>query len=266
MKHVAGSFSAAVVLLAGLSGAQAQSLFRQPAPPPPAKPDAFPGGTPAGPAVRGDSPANANPAPANTSPQEQQPASRASEISLKQASLMYVEAPKPKTYEVHDKVSIIISEVSSQSSEQSLDAKKDASLKAAVNKFPDINRFLQANLTNTSASEPIGAVDVTGNSSYKGDGKFQRNDKFTDRIEATVIDVKPNGVLVLEARKTVGQDKEIRSLVLSGECRREDVTDNNTVLSSQLSDLTILAHTEGDAKDTASKGILTRLVEAIFNF
>jgi flagellar L-ring protein precursor FlgH len=264
MKNPALTFIAAFVLLAmaGANGAQAQSLFRRPVPPPAAKPDTFPGGTPAGPGVRGESAATAT-----TTPSEQQPvAGRASDVSLKQASLMYVEAPKPKTYEIHDKVSIIISETSSQSSEQKLDAKKDASLKAAVNKFPDIGLFFQANLKNTSSTTPIASVDVAGSSNFKGDGKFERNDKFTDRIEATVIDVKPNGVLVLEARKTVGQDKEIRSLVLSGECRREDVTDNNTVLSSQLSDLTILAHTEGDARDTASKGILSRLVDAIFNF
>jgi flagellar L-ring protein precursor FlgH len=249
-------------LLVAAPGARAQSLFRQPTQSPPSKPETFPGGTPAGPGVRGETPANSNPS------DQAPPAApaKSNDISLKQASLLYVEPPKAKTYEVHDKVSIIISEVSSQSSEQKLDAKKDASLKAAVNKFPDIARFLQANLTNTSASSPIGSVDVSGGSAFKGDGKFERSDKFTDRIEATVIDVKPNGVLVIEARKTVGQDKEIRTLVLSGECRREDVTDNNTVLSSQLSDLTIMAHTEGDAKDTASKGILSRLVEAIFNF
>ena len=184
---------------------------------------------------------------------------------MRNASLMLVEAPQPKSYAVHDKVTIIIAESSSQSSQQKLDAKKDASLRAAVNKFPDLAMFLEGNLTNIGTGQ-IAAVDVAGSRNFKGDGKFERTDRFTDRIQATIIDVKPNGVLVLEARKTVGQDKEVRTLVLSGECRREDITDNNTVLSSQLSDLMILAHTGGDTKDTATKGFLTRVVEGIFNF
>jgi flagellar L-ring protein FlgH len=178
---------------------------------------------------------------------------------------MLVEAPQPKTYAVHDKVTIIIAESSSQTSQQKLDAKKDASLKAAVNKFPDLAMFLEGNLTNLGTGV-IASADVSGSRNFKGDGKFERTDKFQDKIQATVIDVKPNGVLVLEARKTVGQDREIRTLVLSGECRREDVTDNNSVLSSQLAELTILAHTEGDIKDTASKGFLTRVIEGVFNF
>ena len=175
-------------LLAASGTARAQSLFRQP--PAPKAPGApFPGGTPAGPDVRGQTPATSN--PAQLSPQEHAaPASAPHEVSLKQASLMFIEAPHPRTYEVHDIVTIIIAENSSQSSEQKLDAKKDAALKAAVNKFPDIALLLQANLTNTSASTPIGSVDLTGSKNFKGDGKFERYDRFTDRITAKVIDVK----------------------------------------------------------------------------
>ena len=245
--------------------AMGQSLFRQPvkAPtPPPA--NAFPGGTAVGPGVRRDA-GGFKPGSGRSS--RTGPSSGGEERCLAEAGEPDDDrAPKPKTFELHEIVYIIISETSSQSSEQVLDAKKDASLKAAVNKFPDIKQFFQANLNNTSSTNPIGAVDLTGNSAFKGDGKFTRNDKFTDRIAATVIDVKPNGILVLEARKSVGQDNEIRTLVLSGECRKQDVTDSNTILTSQLADLTIQAHAEGDSKDTASKGILTRLMEAIFNF
>jgi flagellar L-ring protein precursor FlgH len=253
-------FAGFVLVVAAASPAMGQSLFRQPAAP--RSGNTFPGGTPAGPEVRGQKSENSNPAQT----QQASPEPQAAALTLKQASLTFVEAPKPKTYEIHDIVYIIISESSSQSNEQVLDAKKDASLKTAVNQFPDIKLLLQGNLKNTSSTTPIGQVDVSGNSAFKGDGKFTRTDKFTDRIAATVIDVKPNGNLVIEARKSVGQDNEIRTLVLSGECRRDDMTESNTILSSQLADLTIQAHAEGDSKDTASKGILTRLVDAIFNF
>src|SRR5262245_14659385 len=132
MKHSAALRALVLVTLAG-TPAMAQSLFRRPAPPPPSLPENFPGGTPAGPGVRGETPATSNPAD-----HHQPGAATAGDSSLKQVSLLYVEAPKPRSYEVHDKVGIIISESSSQSSQQKLDAKKDAHLKAAVNEFPDI--------------------------------------------------------------------------------------------------------------------------------
>ena len=184
---------------------------------------------------------------------------------LRGVSLMLVEEPKPRTYEVHDKVTIIISETSRQSSQQVLDTKKDATVKASLKDFPDLGKLIEGELAE-SESSPITSVDVTSGQKFKGDGKYERSDRYTDRITATVIDVKPNGVLVIEARRTIQRDKETTTVVLSGECRREDVTAQNTVLSSQLADLTLRSINEGDTKDTASKGWITQLFEAVFNF
>lgn len=182
---------------------------------------------------------------------------------LRGLSLTLVEKPKPKTIAVHDKVTIAISETSKSSSEQKLDTKKDTSLKGSVNAFPDLSKLLEGELINGNSNP---SVDLSGKNSFKGDAKFERSDRFTDRITATVIDVKPNGVIVLEARRTITSGKETQLIVLSGECRREDITSNNTVLSSQLAELTIVTTNDGDVKDGASKGVLTRLFEAIFNF
>jgi flagellar L-ring protein precursor FlgH len=184
---------------------------------------------------------------------------------LKDLSPYYVKPPDPRKIQVHDKVTIIISETSRQSSEQKLDTKKDVSLAAALKKFPDLAALLEGELS-TGDSSPVVEAGASANSKFKGDGKYERSDRFTDKITATVIDVKPNGVLVLEARRTIQKDKEIQSVVLSGECRREDVTDANTVLSSQLADLTLIVQNEGQVKDSATKGLLTRLFEAVFNF
>ncbi|MDX2130481.1 MAG: flagellar basal body L-ring protein FlgH [Planctomycetota bacterium] len=187
------------------------------------------------------------------------------QAAVRGASLYLVERPKPRTIQVHDKVMIIISETSKSTSEQTLDTKKNVTLSAALEKFPNLAKFLEAELT-TGNSSPIVEAEASANQTFKGDGSYERSDRFTDRVTATVIDVKPNGVVVLEARRTIQKDKEVQTLVLAGECRREDITDNNSVLSSQLADLTVRVHNEGQVKDAASKGLFTRLFEAIFNF
>ncbi len=184
---------------------------------------------------------------------------------LREVSLFLVEAPKPKTIEVNDKVTIIISETSSQASKQKLDAKKDMGFRASLRDFPDLAALLDGRLEN-SASGTITAVDASTGQSFKGDGSYERSDRFTDRITATVLDVKPNGVLVVEARRTITKDKETQMLVLSGEVRREDVTENNTVLSSQLAELAVVVQNEGDVKDSATKGWITQFFETVFNF
>jgi flagellar L-ring protein precursor FlgH len=184
---------------------------------------------------------------------------------LRRVSLLLIEAPKPKRFAVHDKITIIISEVSKQSAAQKLDTKKDASLRGSVKQIPDLMALLQAQLE-TDQGTPITGVDASAGKKFKGDGKYERSDRFTDRITATVIDVKPNGVLVLEARRTIQKDEEVQNLVLSGECRREDVTQQNTVLSNQLADLTLLVNNSGDVREATEKGFLTRVFENVFNF
>jgi flagellar L-ring protein precursor FlgH len=134
-----------------------------------------------------------------------------------------------------------------------------------VKQIPDLMALLQAQLE-TDQGTPITGVDASAGKKFKGDGKYERSDRFTDRITATVIDVKPNGVLVLEARRTIQKDEEVQNLVLSGECRREDVTQQNTVLSNQLADLTLLVNNSGDVREATEKGFLTRVFENVFNF
>lgn len=184
--------------------------------------------------------------------------------ALRETSLYMVEAPKPKTIQVNDKVTIIISESSTSTSKQKLDTKKDASLSATLKKFPDLAALIDGRLE--SGAGNITAVDASAGGKFKGDGTYERSDRYTDRITATVLDVKPNGVLVVEARRTIAKDKESQTVLLTGEVRREDVTDNNTVQSSQLAELTVVVQNEGDVKDTASKGWLTQFFETVFNF
>jgi flagellar L-ring protein precursor FlgH len=184
---------------------------------------------------------------------------------LRGFSLLLVEPPKPREIRVHDKVTIIVSESSKQSASQSLDTKQDATYKAALKRFPDLAKFLDFNLAN-GAANPIVELDASGNAKFKGEGKYDRDDRFTDRITATIIDIKPNGVLVVEAKRTIQKDEEIQTLVLSGECRREDVTRQNTILSNQLANMTLATKNEGRVKESANKGVIPRLLEAIFNW
>lgn len=184
---------------------------------------------------------------------------------LKSTSLTMVEAPKPRDFAIHDLVTIIVQEQSKQSSTAKLDTKKDASIKGKINKLPDVADLLQMMLDSTDTTPQV-EIGADGQQSFKGDGKYERTERLTDKIQATVIDVKPNGTLVLEAKRTIAKDQEVQTMVLSGMCRREDVTSSNTILSSQLADLTVGVESTGDVKDTASKGFFTRVFEAIFNF
>lgn len=187
------------------------------------------------------------------------------QANIRAASLLFVQKPKPKQFAVHDQITIIIDERSTISADQKLDTKKDYDLSAALTKFPSLEAFLEGQIKNGD-SQSRADLALTSKQKFKGEGTYDRTDKFSARITATVIDVKPNGTMVLEARKIIQKDKETSLLVLTGNIRREDVTDANTVLSSQLADLNLITKNEGQVKDSADKGFIPRVLEAIFNF
>jgi flagellar L-ring protein precursor FlgH len=184
---------------------------------------------------------------------------------LRAVSRYLVEAPKPKAIEVHDIITIVINESSKQSAQQKVESKTDSSLTASLKKFPDLGKLIEGELA-TGDGSPVAAVDVAGGDKFKGDAKYERNDRFTDRISAEVIDVKPNGTLVLEARRTVTKDDEVQTVVLSGRCRREDVTNANSILSSQMADLNLKVSNEGELRESNQPGWITRAFRTIFDF
>lgn len=184
---------------------------------------------------------------------------------LRAVSMLYVDVPEPRKFAVHDQVTIIIDETSSAESKQSLDTKKDYDLSAALNDFPDLMQLLELRLAQGDRSG-LASLDLNSKQKFKGEGQSKRSDRFVARITAEIIDVKPNGTLVLEARKSVAQGKELKTIVLSGSCRQEDVTDANTVTSSQLANLNIVQQTEGEVDKASKKGLIPRILETIFNF
>ncbi|MGQ0628559.1 MAG: flagellar basal body L-ring protein FlgH [Phycisphaerales bacterium] len=173
--------------------------------------------------------------------------------------------PKPRTYQKHDKIEVIINETSLQKSEQSLETQKKYDLKAELSQFPSLKRLLE----DATIADGIGAgpgLGINSDSSFQGDGTSERKDRFTARISALVIDVKPNGSLVIEATETQQFDAETKTLVVSGLCDPKDITKEGTVQSSQLAGLIIKVNHEGALKESSEKGIITRIFDAIFDF
>ena len=113
---------------------------------------------------------------------------------LRSTSMMYIAPPKPRKFEIHQQVMILIDENSQSTSKESLETKKDMQQDASLKKFPSLKDLIEGELR-TGDSSPIVEFGVADKSKYKGEGTYQRDDRFTAKISATVIDVKPNGML-----------------------------------------------------------------------
>lgn len=184
---------------------------------------------------------------------------------VQRMSLVAITPPVPRVYQKHDLIEVIINETSIESFEQTLDTEKTYDIMAALVEFPSIRNLLEAQLKNGDSND-LARLNITSDSKFEGEGESERENRVQSRLTATVLDVKPNGTLVLEARESIQSDEEISTMVLSGICRQEDVTRNNTIESSQLADFNLKIEHSGQVKKAAEKGIIPRVLETIFNF
>ena len=187
------------------------------------------------------------------------------QAKLSELSFFAVPEPTPHTLRRHDLVTIIIREESAITSQANKDLKKEQDLTAKLDQFIklDLKSFAIRGLP--TATNPAN-IDINGVREFKANGEMDRSDSMTARITAEVLDVKPNGTLVLQARKLIKTDEEEQQFVLSGICRAEDVAADNTVLSTQIFDLELQKNHKGDVREATQRGWIPKLLDLLNPF
>ena len=183
---------------------------------------------------------------------------------LLQLSPFSVSRPNPEKIKVNDLVTIIVRESKTATSNSKLESKKDWKLDGGLTKWINFNS--DQGVVPEQFPDGTPGVALTWNNDYKGDGTYDRKDELTTRVTARVIDVKPNGNLVLEAKDEIRIDDEGYTITLVGECRSQDVTPQNTVLSTQISDRTIDVQHAGAVRDATRRGWLQRTLDLLRTF
>ncbi len=187
--------------------------------------------------------------------------------SVAKSSLTAVRMPEPKVVALHDLVTIVVRESVEADSSSSLETKRKFDQKAEVTDIPRLRLMKEfvglLSATDLTENPKLG---VSAKGDFKGEGDYNRRDSFTTRITGRVIDVKPNGTLVIEARKFIKSDKESLTMTLTGTARVRDIAADNTILSTQLYDLHLEKSHTGELRKASKKGIFTRAFEKIFNF
>ncbi|MCO7223718.1 flagellar basal body L-ring protein FlgH [Pleionea sp. CnH1-48] len=98
-------------------------------------------------------------------------------------------------------------------------------------------------------------------SGTEGDAVTRRNGFLTGQITAAVIDVNKLGHLVVEGRQVIVINGEEQSIKVQGTLRQEDIANNNTVVSSRLTNARIEFTGKGIVSDAQEKGIIARIFD-----
>jgi len=103
---------------------------------------------------------------------------------------------------------------------------------------------------------------TTDADSFKADGKITNSNNVSGKLTVMITAVKPNGNLLLAGTQSIKQLGEEQKITVTGEVRPEDISSDNTILSSYVSNAQIRIDGNGPLAGKQRQGILTQ----IFNF
>lgn len=110
------------------------------------------------------------------------------------------------------------------------------------------------------------AVGVSSSSSASGNGSISRNEEITLRIAATVVDILPNGHMVVKGNQEVRVNQELRDLQVAGIVRPEDISRQNEITYDKIAGARISYGGRGTISDMQQPRYGQQLADTILPY
>jgi len=94
-----------------------------------------------------------------------------------------------------------------------------------------------------------GLLDTDSASALQGNGKIDRKEEIELKVAATIIQLLPNGNMVLKGQQEIVVNHEMRRLTVAGIIRPEDISSDNSVTYDQIAEARISYGGEGTLSD-----------------
>ena len=160
---------------------------------------------------------------------------------------------------VGDSVTILITErvTASQTSSSKLD--RESGMKAGIAALP----FLKG-----GAAATLGRLKVEGKteSNFEGGGATTSQNTFDSNITTTVIDVLPNGHLVVAGEKQIGVNDNVDVLRFSGTVDPRALQPGSRVNSAQVANVRVQSRGRGAQSEIQAMGWLARAFNRVSPF
>ena len=167
-----------------------------------------------------------------------------------------------KAHRVGDIVTVVIQENNGTSRNNNTTTSRTSGIDASVSSFlypPSATGLLSKN-------GQLPAMSMTGKNTFNGGGTIANQETIAAQIAVKVIDVLPNGNLVVEGRRQTAFSGEKQEAVLRGTVRFDDVTSTNTVFSFNIADASIQYISHGALTDAQRKGWFTTVWDKVSPF
>lgn len=157
---------------------------------------------------------------------------------------------------IGDILTIVVSESSSISSSAKTTTSKESNISN------DFSRLFFANVLRSHGEAPSTDIKIGANT-HDGSGTLDNTHSVSTRISVQVVDLLPNGNMVLEGVRVLSYEGETYYMLVQGVCRPADVATDNSIASTQIADARIEVIAEGSLTDAQKQGWMTRFANHI---
>ena len=157
---------------------------------------------------------------------------------------------------VGDTLTVQIVENVSASQKSSSTANRTSSINAGVSAFPLLGAGTVAKL----------AVGTSSANDFSGKGGTESANTFSGSITATVVEVLPNGHLVVTGEKQIGVNQNVDVLRFSGTVDPRSIQPGSVVSSTQVANARIESRGRGAQAEAQTVGWIARFFMALLPF
>lgn len=179
-------------------------------------------------------------------------------LQLQNSSFMFQELPpdsERRELREHDIIKVIVDWRASVLSEGDAENRRVTNLNAVL---ADWLKFTGKDLI--AAPQAGGDLRINGQltSQFRTQSELELRDSLTFTIAAEVVDIRPNGNLVIQADQQINLNEENWMVSLTGEVARQSVGLDRTVRSSDLIHLRLNKGEKGFVRDGYARGWFTK--------
>lgn len=163
-----------------------------------------------------------------------------------------------------DLITIVVKETVSVTDSQKTETKRKNDLSASVDMVPGSAEIKASEGTSTVGRLP--AVKAASDKNFKGEGKYESTGEVKAMITGRVVDVLDNGNLVVEGRRQVRVNADLKTILVTGVVRSADIKSDNTVMSEKLHNFQVAIEGEGPLARSQQQGILGQIADVLWPF